>query len=464
MNHGSLFGRFFSRIAGAGAALAIAALVGSSTPALAKARIVAILPLDAGVTTKGAAEHYTDSIVSRLAAYPGYDAVRLNAGQEPQESAAKIGADVYVVGEFDKKGDVLTISLESFSVTTNQFLGNLVVSATDLDVPATIDFTPLFGKSAGATSTPAPLQSIDPIAMQSAATPPASLEASPEPTASRAPQPKAQPQQKIERKPARPQQRDTRQNMKPQPKATAKLKPRPTPSPRPSARPTARPTTTPQRRQSPNRNTNTPHGPARAPQARQPAPRPNDKPKVVAPLPTPTVEPTPVPTPIPSPAPLATSASTALTNMRAFTLIPLQSPDGDSITKRDPLLDQSTLDLSRRFAASRYSISIGPTKDRDEASRDAATLCRDSSSAGVIVGTMKYDLKKAGLNRLINKNATDAITRVDIRLTLLDCAGKFVWKGQSVKNLADIPKPASGDPDAVEAAITELVALFETRT
>jgi hypothetical protein len=123
----------------------------------------------------------------------------LNSGQEPQESAAKIGADVYVVGEFDKKGDVLSVSLESFSVTTNQFFGNPVINATNLDVPGKIDFTALFGKSAGAAPTPATTQAIDPIAMQSAATPQASLEASPEPTAtpvskpSSAPQPKAQP-------------------------------------------------------------------------------------------------------------------------------------------------------------------------------------------------------------------------------------------------------------------------------
>ena len=435
MNHGSFFGRFFSRMVGAGLVLAIAALAGHATPALAKARIVAILPLDAGLTTKGAAEHYTDSIVSRLASYPGYDAVRLNVGQEPQESAAKIGADIYIVGEFDKKSDVLAISLESFSVTTNQFLGNLVVTATDLDVPGRIDFAPLFGKSVGAVSTPAPAQSIDPIALQSAATPPASLEASPEPTATPEPKPttspvsqrKAQPQQKIESKPTnKPRQRDTRQNDHPESKVTANPKPRPTPSPRP------------------------------------PSPHPNDKPKVVAaPVRTPTAEPTPVPQP--TPIPVATAVPVALTNTRAFTLVPLQSPDGESTAKRDPLLDQSTLDLSRRFAASRYSISIGPTKDRDEASRDAAAICRDSNSAGVLVGTMRYDLKKAGLNRLINKYATDAITRVDIRLTLLDCTGKFIWKGQSVKNLADLPKTASGDPDVLEAAVTEVVARFETR-
>ena len=425
MNHGSFFGRFFSRMVGAGLVLAIAALAGHATPALAKARIVAILPLDAGLTTKGAAEHYTDSIVSRLASYPGYDAVRLNVGQEPQESAAKIGADIYIVGEFDKKSDVLAISLESFSVTTNQFLGNLVVTLTDLDVPGRIDFTPLFGKSVGAVSTPAPAQSIDPIALQSAATPPASLEASPEPTATPEPKPttspvsqrKAQPQQKIESKPTnKPRQRDTRQNDHPESKVTAKPKPRPTPSPRP------------------------------------PSPHPNDKPKVVAaPVPAPAAERTPVPHP--TPIPVATAVPIARTNTRAFTLVPLQSPDGDSATKRDPLLDQSTLALARRFAAARNSISIGPTKDRDEASRDAAAICRDANSAGVLVGTMKYDLK----------NATDAITRVDIRLTLLDCSGKFVWRGQSLKNLADLPKPASGDPDVVEAAITELVGLFETR-
>ena len=444
MNYGSFFGRFFSRMVGAGLVLAIAALAGYSTPAFAKARIVAILPLDAGLTTKGAAEHYTDSIVSRLASYPGYDAVRLNVGQEPQESAAKIGADIYVVGEFDKKGDVFAISLESFSVTTNQFLGNLVVTATDLDVPGKIDFTPLFGKSVGAVSTPATAQSIDPIAMQSAATPSASLEASPEPTATPEPKPttspvsqrKAQPQQKIERKPTK--------------------KPRPTPSPRPRPHPTA----APQRKQPSNPNNNTPNVQLHVP--RPPSPRPNDKPKVVAaPVRTPTAEPTPVPQP--TPIPVATAVPVALTNTRAFTLVPLQSPDGESTAKRDPLLDQSTLDLSRRFAASRYSISIGPTKDRDEASRDAAAICRDSNSAGVLVGTMRYDLKKAGLNRLINKYATDAITRVDIRLTLLDCTGKFIWKGQSVKNLADLPKTASGDPDVLEAAVTEVVARFETR-
>jgi hypothetical protein len=78
-------------------------------------------------------------------------------------------------------------------------------------------------------------------------------------------------------------------------------------------------------------------------------------------------------------------------------------------------------------------------------------------------GPRRNDLKKAGLNRLINKNATDAITRVDIRLTMLDCTGKFVWKGQSVRNLADLPEPESGDSDVVEAAVTELVAFFETR-
>jgi len=461
MKYGRFAHRFSFRVLAVTLGLAIVGVIVLPPSALAKARVVAIVPLVAGTATKASADHFTELLVARLASYPGFDAVRLSAGQEPQESAAKLGAEVYIVGEFDKKGDLLAVSLESFNVVTNQFIGNLVVVASDLDVPAKIDFSPLFGKSDGTVPTPAPMPTFDPIAMQSAATPPASLEASPEPTPSAAASPvsKPAPAAHFTSSPAKTNRPVQTSAVKPQPKASSKPSPPPKPTPKraPKAAPTPQPHRSEQNRavspiRVPQPKTNA--KPLRLAAAKTPAPPP-------APIPTETPTATAAPTSSPTPAPTAPAPIAAKT--RSFTLIPLQAPDADSNQKSDPLLDQSTLDLSRRLAAMRYSVSIGPTKDRDEASRDAATMCRDANSGGILLGTMKYELKRAGLNRLINKNATDSVQRVTIRLTLLDCAGKFVWKAESIKNLAEIPKPTSGDPDVVSAALSELVGLFETR-
>ena len=469
----NVLARFFLRVVCVVVALGVAGFA-SSPPALAKARLVAVLPLDAGAYTKTLADHYTESVVTRIASYPGYDSVRLIAGQEPQESAAKIGADVYVVCEFDKRGDVVYVSLESFSVAANQFLGTLAARATDFDVPGKIDLAPLFSKAA---ASPTPLPTFDPIAMQSAATPPPSLEASPEPTATPAPaaapgkiktapvKSSAAPAKQAGAKPrndAKPTQNAKRDEHKTAsqrnaPRAMVTASPTAHPSSRPAPRTTPRPTSTPPRPQA-KKSASEKRGNAKAASVAA-APAPVATP---APTPVPTEAPTPSPTPIATPAPTAAPV-VVVTNNRAFTLIPLQAPDADANQKRDPLLDQSTLDLSRQLAAVRYAVSIGPTKDRDEASRDAAALCRDSNSSGILVGTMKYDLKKAGLSRLINKNATDSVQRVDIKLTLLDCTGKFVWKGESIKALAEVPKPETGEPDVLGAAIAELVAVFETR-
>jgi len=470
MMHGRITRRYWVRVVSLTLALAIANLVGSSPAALAKARVVAIVPLVAGTATKATADHFTESLVLRLASYPGFDAVRLSAGVEPQESAAKLGAEIYIVGEFDKKGDLLAVSLESFNVVTNQFIGNLVVVASDLDVPAKVDFAPLFGKTDG--TAPTPMQTLDPIAMQSAAMPPDSLEASPAPTAIATPiaVPKSTPAAHRSSPPKKIDPPLQTSVTKPQPKAFSKPTAPPKPTPKRAS------AAVPQPHRSVQRST--------VPPIRVAQPKANARPLRVAatraPAPTPSLSPRPSPSPSPIASPIAsvatdvTSAPTSspvpaptappiAANTRSFTLIPLHAPDSDGTGKSDPLLDQSTLDLSRRLAAVRYSISIGPTKDRDEASRDAASMCRDANSAGILLGTMKYELKRAGLNRLINKNATDSVQRVTIRLTLLDCTGKFVWKAESIKNAADIPKSAPSDPDVVAAALAELVGLFATR-
>jgi len=108
------------------AVLLVPALVPAS-PGLAKAHLIVVFPLRSTPEIADVAAQVTTSIVTRLAAEPGYDAQLLQtpAGGSLGAAAASAGADVYVVGALTKSEPDYALSLSSFDASNDVLRSSL---------------------------------------------------------------------------------------------------------------------------------------------------------------------------------------------------------------------------------------------------------------------------------------------------------------------------------------------------